>query len=92
MKKLIGIAIALTSINLFSLNSLVIASTENDLHIPITPQTSSDSWQEKFDRQRREEEFLDDDTEKLLNRNKKWLILGGIVFVWMGYKSLWSSR
>ena len=56
------------------------------------PQYQSISWTEKFEQKRKETEFLDDETEKLLNRNKKWLILMFILFLWMIYKSLWSSK
>lgn len=90
--KLVWSAIALASINLVSVNSLVLASTANDISIPITSQTNTDSWQEKFEQKRKEEEFLDDNTEKLLSRHKKWLVLSSVLFVWMIYKSLWSSR
>ncbi|MGK7950309.1 MAG: hypothetical protein AB4368_16385 [Xenococcaceae cyanobacterium] len=92
MGKLIWSAIALATINFISVNSGVLASTSKEISLPVTPQVNSDSWQEKFEQKRKEEEFLDDDTEKLLNRHKKWILLSSVVFVWMIYKSLWSSR
>ena len=92
MNQLIWSAIASASIQLISGKSILIPSTPRNILIQATPQININSWQEKFEQQRRKTEFLDDDTEKLLSRNKKGLILMGIVFVWMIYKSLWSYK
>ena len=92
MSKLIWSAIASTYLQLLLTNSVFIPSTNSNIYIPLTAQVKTNSWQEKFEQKRKESEFLDDDMEKLLMRNKKWLILMSVIFVWMIYKSLWSSR
>jgi hypothetical protein len=49
---------------------------------------SNNSWTQQFERARQETEFLDDNAEKMLNNNKKWFILMGVIFIGMVYKSL----
>lgn len=92
MSKLIWSAIASASIQLVSVNPIYIKSVPNNISIQVTLPINQKSWREKFEQQRRETEFLDDGIEKLISRHKTWLILMSIIFVWMIYKSLWSSR
>ena len=92
MNKLIWSAIASVSIQLSLTNYLFFAYRSSNISRTITPKIIIVSWQEKFEQKRRETEFLDDGTEQLLNRHKKWLLLMSVIFVWMIYKSLWSSK
>ena len=92
MSKLIWIAIASASIQLVSVNPIYLKSIPSNRSIQVTLPIKQKSWQEKFEQQRRETEFLDDGIEKLISRHKTWLIIMGVIFVWMIYKSLWSSR
>ena len=92
MNQLIWSTIASASIQLISGESIVSPSTPKVILVQVDQPIKIHSWQEKFEHKRQETEFLDDDTEKLLSRNKKWLILISIVFVWMIYKSLWSYK
>ena len=87
------LAIASVTIQLIFGNPILIFSTQKNISIQATTQISiTHSWQKKFEQKRRETEFLDDNTEYLLIRHQKWLILVSIMFVWTIYKSLWSSK
>ena len=92
MSKLIWSALASASLQLPLINSLFIPSIPSNRLRLVSPKIITVSWQEKFEQKRRETEFLDDDTEKLLSRHKKWFLLMSVIFVWMIYKSLWSSK
>ena len=92
MSKLIWSAIASASIQLVSVNSIYLKSVPDNISIQVTLPIKQKSWREKFEEKRREAEFLDDGIEELISRHKTWLILMSIIFVWMIYKSLWSSR
>ncbi|MGK7935507.1 MAG: hypothetical protein AB4206_06845 [Xenococcaceae cyanobacterium] len=92
MSKLIWSAIASASIQLVSVNSIYLKSVPDKISIQVTLPIKQKSWREKFEEKRREAEFLDDGIEELISRHKTWLILMSIIFVWMIYKSLWSSR
>jgi hypothetical protein len=37
---------------------------------------------------RKNTEYLDDETEKIISRYKPWFLVGAIVFIWMAYQSL----
>jgi uncharacterized membrane protein len=37
---------------------------------------------------RKNTEYLDDETEKIISRHKPWFLVGAIVFIWMAYQSL----
>jgi len=78
MKSIISGAIAL------QLSSSVIIA----VNLAETNWISNNSWTQQFERARQETEFLDDNTEKMLNNNKKWFILMGVIFIGMVYKSL----
>lgn len=43
---------------------------------------------EKIKEARKKTELLDDGTEKMLSRNKKWFFFALLLFVWIAYKSL----
>ena len=92
MSKLIWSAIASASIQLVSVNPIYLQSLPSNISIQVTLPIKQKSWREKFEEKRREAEFLDDGIEELISRHKTWLILMSIIFVWMIYKSLWSSR
>lgn len=50
------------------------------------------SLSEQFTEAREKTEFLDDRTETMLNRNKKWFLLVIILFVLLGFQSLMNYR
>ena len=49
---------------------------------------NNSSFSEQLSEVRKQTELLDDRTEKMLNRNKKWIGLGIIVFLWLAFQSL----
>lgn len=50
------------------------------------------SLSEQFSESRKKTEYLDDRTETMLNRNKKWFVLGIIGFILLGFQSLINYR
>jgi hypothetical protein len=79
----------------------MIAIASGNLNLILQPSSSSlaltnpiylGSLQEDFNEQRKKTEFVDDNMEKMLNRNKKWFILMILGLTWLAYKSLFSSR
>ena len=92
MNKLIWSAIASTCLQIFSISPIPLPSKLPNVSMQITPKLNTDSWTEKFEQKRKETEFLDDDTEKVLGHHKKWFILMGVIFIWMIYKSLKFSE
>ena len=50
------------------------------------------SFSEQFSEARKTTEFLDDHTEIMLHRNKKWFLLGIIFFVLLAFQSLINYR
>ena len=46
------------------------------------------SFSNKVNKIREETELIDDSTEKMLNRHKKWFALGIVLFIWLGFQSL----
>lgn len=46
------------------------------------------SLSEQFTEARKETEFLDDRTETMLNRNKKWFLLGIVCFILLAFQSM----
>ena len=50
------------------------------------------SLSEQFTEARKKTEFIDDGTEIMLNRNKKWFLLGIIFFVLLAFQSLINYR
>ena len=56
------------------------------------PSKKTKSLSDKFSLAREKTEFIDDETEKMLNRHKKWFFLGLIVFVMLAFQSLINYR
>ena len=52
------------------------------------PSQTDSSFSQKLAQAREKTELIDDQTEKMLNRHKKWFLLGVIVFLWLGFQSL----
>ena len=50
------------------------------------------SLSEQFSEAREKTEFIDDKTETMLNRNKKWFLLGIVFFVLLAFQSLINYR
>ena len=50
------------------------------------------SFNEKINQVRQQTELVDDSTEKMLNRNKKWFGLAFILFIWIAFQSLINYR
>lgn len=56
------------------------------------PTKNKPTLSEQFTEARKTTEFLDDATEIMLNRHKKWFLLGSIFFVLVGFQSLINYR
>jgi hypothetical protein len=56
------------------------------------PSEKSPSFSNKFAETRTKTEFLDDQTEKILNQNKTPILLGVIIFIGLFIQSLISYR
>ncbi|GAB4224536.1 MAG: hypothetical protein Kow0049_00020 [Stanieria sp.] len=62
------------------------------LSFTVTKSSIINSLQKDFDEERKKTEFVDDETEKMLNKHKKWFVLMIVGFSWLTYKSLFSSQ
>ncbi|AFZ36732.1 hypothetical protein Sta7437_3225 [Stanieria cyanosphaera PCC 7437] len=82
MEQIIIIAIAVVNLNI----------PRYTLLLTTTAPSTFRSLQTNLTEQRKTKEFIDDGTEKMLNRHKKLLILIIIGFGWLTYKSLFSSQ
>ena len=50
------------------------------------------SLSEQFSESRKKTEYLDDHTETMLNRHKRWFVLGIIGFILLAFQSLINYR
>jgi hypothetical protein len=50
------------------------------------------SLSEQFSESRKKTEYLDDNTETMLNRHKRWFVLGIIGFILLAFQSLINYR
>jgi hypothetical protein len=82
MVQIIIITIAVTQFNFLP----------SALFLTVTKSSIINSLQKDFDEERKKTEFVDDDTEKMLNKHKKWFVLMIVGFSWLTYKSLYSSQ
>ncbi|BAU63953.1 hypothetical protein STA3757_13220 [Stanieria sp. NIES-3757] len=82
MVQIIIITIAVTQFNFLP----------SALFLTVTKSSIINSLQKDFDEERKKTEFVDDDTEKMLNKHKKWFVLMIVGFSWLTYKSLFSSQ
>ena len=53
---------------------------------------SERSFEDKVAKIREETELIDDRTERMLNRHKRWFVLGGVLFLWLAFQSLVNYR
>ena len=53
---------------------------------------NNSSFSEQLTEVRKQTELMDDSTEKMLNRNKKWFVLGIIIFLCLAFQSLINYR
>ncbi|WP_144874124.1 hypothetical protein, partial [Hyella patelloides] len=91
------------TINLITCCILLISSTKNAQALKKTkgfktlpeiqqPSENVPSLSERFSETRKKTEFLDDRTETMLNRHKKWFLMGSMIFLWLCFQSFMSYR